>query len=131
MRGAIVAGGALGAMAILLGGCSTPPNHMARIFMQGGETMALKVDGRQPTVQLVPTFAPLVNVRWMRPDGGVTTFHGVPPGGDLVLTLKEGDQLQFSDQGGSDVEIRMWNSSGYVIENVVSSTIVASDKTAR
>lgn len=99
------------------GGCATSPNYTARFGMTPGQTFELKVDGTQPTVRLAPDFGPLERVDWFHADG-VTTFNGVPAGGDLLLTLREGDSLRFTDQLGSRVEIKMWNSTGYTLTMV-------------
>lgn len=102
---------------VAIGGCATAPDYTARFGMTPGQTFELKVDGTQPTVRLAPDFGPLKQVEWFHPDG-VTTFNGVPAGGDLLLTLREGDTLRFTDQLGSRVEIRMWNSTGYTLTMV-------------
>lgn len=93
--------------------------------MSPEQTFTLKVDGRQPTVQLIPQFGPIKRVEWTHPEG-LTVFNGVPVGGDLLLTLHEGDALRFTDQLGSMIEIRMWNSTGYVILEDDSTRVAAS-----
>jgi hypothetical protein len=109
--------------AALLTGCSTP-SHTARFQLSGGQTMALKVEGQSPTVQLIPKFGPLKSVEWVRPDG-VTRFDGVPAGGDMVLTVHEHDVVRFTDQLGTSMIVKMWNATGYTLENVEPGEVAA------
>lgn len=102
------------ALSALLIGCGPEPTHTARIYLSPGQTMALAVEGEQPTVQLAPDFGPLKRVDWLHPDG-TTTFNGVPAGGDLLLTLRQGDVLRFTDELGSRLEITLWGATGYTL----------------
>lgn len=113
----------------LVTGCSTPPSHTARFWMTSGQTLALAVEGEQPTVEVSPDFGPLARVEWVHPDG-VTVLNGVPPGGDLLLTLRQGDVLRLTDQLGSRVEIRMWNSTGYTLTDPGSTKVASGDRGA-
>lgn len=103
----------------MFAGCSStpPPDHAARFWLWPGESMALRVEGERPMVQIEnPGPGPLSAVEWRKADG-TTTFNGIPVGGDMVLTLSPGDQLRLLDGGGSHVSLRMWNSTGYSLDN--------------
>lgn len=109
---------------LALGGCASRPSHTARFWMSGGQAMVLQVEGAQPTVQLRPDFGPLKDVEWKHA-GGVARFEGVPPNGELQLTLREGDLLRFADQLGTRVELKLWDATGYTLTSVESGETVA------
>lgn len=110
-------------VAAAMTGCATP-SHTARFGLNAGESMLIRPEGESPTVKVAPHFSPLKRVAWFHDDEN-TLFTGVAVGGSLQLTLKPGDSLCITSESGSQVNLTLWNATGYTLENCPTPTDLA------